>query len=62
MFNNKKGSIMRHPYVTLTVLGLAAVGAVGIGQKVKGFVNSKARCISGMVGGMKKDNQHTTTG
>ena len=62
MFNSKKGSIMRHPYVTLTVLGLAAVGAVGIGQKVKGLVMSKTRCISGMVSGMKKDTQNTTTG
>lgn len=59
MFNNKKGSIMRHPYVTLAVLGLATVGAVGIGQKVKSFVDNKTRCISGMVSSMKKDTQHT---
>lgn len=53
MFSHKKGSIMRHPYVTIAVLGLAAVGAVGIGQKVKGFVDSKAKCITSMVSGMK---------
>ena len=50
---------MRHPYVTLAVLGLATVGAVGIGQKVKSFVDNKTRCISGMVSSMKKDTQHT---
>lgn len=59
MFNGKKGIIMRHPYATLTVLGLAAIGTMSIGQKVKGFVTSKTRCISGMVGSMKKDTQNS---
>ena len=53
MFSHKKGSIMRHPYVTIAILGLAAVGAVGIGQKVKVFVDSKIKCINGMMNGMK---------
>ena len=56
MFSHKKGSIMRHPYVTIAIIGLAAVGAVGIGQKVKGFVDSKAKCLGGMISGMKNRN------
>ena len=49
MFNNKKGCIMRHPYATLIVLGLATVGAMSIGEKVKCFIYSKARCFSGIM-------------
>lgn len=60
MFSHKKGSIMRHPYVTIAVLGLAAVGAIGIGQKVKGFVDSKAKCLTGMMSGMKNHVREST--
>lgn len=49
MFNNKKGCIMRHPYATLIVLGLAAVGAMSVGEKVKCFFYTKTRCFSNML-------------
>lgn len=55
MFNNKKGCIMRHPYATLMIIGLAAVGAVSIGEKVKGFFYSKTRCLSSMMKGKCSD-------
>ena len=57
MFNNKKGRIMRHPYATLAVLGLATVGAVSIGQRVKDMFSSKTRCVSNMMMSFK-DNKH----
>ncbi len=57
MFSNKKGKIMRHPYVTLTIIGLATVGAMSIACKMKSFVYCKAGCIQDMMNGMKRDMQ-----
>ena len=53
MFGNKKGHIMRHPYATLAIIGLAAAGAMSIGEKVKDFVSDKAKCVGNMMNGMK---------
>ena len=47
--------MMRHPYLALTVLGLAAVGAISIGEKVKCFCSEKTKCVSNMLTSMKKD-------
>ena len=55
MFSGKKGRMMRHPYLTLTVLGLATVGAISITEKVKYFFYDKTRCVSNMLTSMKKD-------
>ena len=55
MFSNKKGQIMRHPYATLAIIGLAAMGAMSIGEKVKSFCSGKTKCFSGMMHSMKKD-------
>lgn len=60
MFNSKKGRIMRHPYVTLAVVGLAAVGAVSIGEKVKGFCCEKTKCVSNMLTSMKENKNDST--
>lgn len=57
MFSNKKGKIMRHPYATLTVIGLATVGALSISHRVKSFFSCKMGHLSNMVSGMKKDIQ-----
>lgn len=51
---------MRHPYLALTVLGLAAVGAVSIGEKVKGFCCEKTRCVSNMLTNMKENKNSYT--
>ncbi|MBO7196229.1 MAG: hypothetical protein J6V80_02740 [Clostridia bacterium] len=59
MFNGKKGRIMRHPYATLTLIGLAAVGAVSIGDKVKSFVMGKACCIGNMMHSLRKNSDIT---
>ena len=55
MFMNKSGRKMRHPYASLAILGLAAVGVVSIVNKGKKLVKEKADCISGMVKSMKYD-------
>ncbi len=55
MFQNKKGHIMRHPYATLLIIGLATFGAISIGEKVKCFVTEKAQCISGMMNKCKSE-------
>lgn len=57
MFNGKKSHIMRHPYATLALLGLAAAGAVSIGERVRSFVSGKARCIGNMTAGMRRVSQ-----
>ncbi len=57
MFSSKKGSIMRHPYATLAVIGLAAAGVVSITEKARSFVMGKAGAIGNMMRGMKKDSQ-----
>ena len=54
MFNGKKGRMMRHPYATLAVLGLAAVGAWSISEKVKCFLGGKANCVGNMISSMSK--------
>lgn len=55
MFNSKKGRIVRHPYLTLAIFGLAAVGVISISDKVRGFCQGKARCVENMLSVMKKD-------
>lgn len=55
MFNNKKPNILRHPYATLMIVGLAAAGAISIGEKIKSFCSSKTKCLEGMMHSMKKD-------
>ena len=55
MFNGKKGRMMRHPYMTLAVVTLAAVGAVSITEKVKCFFTEKTKCAHNMLMSMKKD-------
>ena len=57
MFQNKKGRMMRHPYVSLAVIGLAAVGVMSITDRVKGFIAEKADRMKGMMTEMK--NNHT---
>ena len=52
MFNRKKGRIMRHPYATLAVLGLAAVGVISISEKMKCFFEEKAGCVRNMISSM----------
>ena len=52
MFNRKKGGIMRHPYATLVVFGLAAVGVISIGEKMKCFFEGKAGCVRNMISSM----------
>ena len=55
MFNSKKSGIVRHPYTALTLIGLAAVGAVSIGEKVRSICTGSTKCIGNMFAGMKKD-------
>ena len=40
---------MRHPYATLAVLGLAAVGAISISEKVKCFLEIIFECLQAEV-------------
>jgi hypothetical protein len=54
MFNRKKGGIMRHPYATLVVLGLAGVGVLSISEKAKSFFNGKIKCVGNMITSMTK--------
>jgi hypothetical protein len=46
---------VRHPYLTLAIFGLAAVGVISISDKVRGFCQGKARCVENMLSVMKKD-------
>ena len=46
---------MRHPYMTLAVVTLAAVGAVSITEKVKCFFTEKGKCACNMLSLMKKN-------
>lgn len=57
MFNNKKGNILRHPYATLMVVGLATAGAITIGGKVKQLFTYKGGSLSNMLGRMKNDTE-----
>ena len=57
MFTNKKGKIMRHPYATMIVLGLATVGAISITSKVKQFFKDKGMCVGNMINGMHRDHE-----
>ena len=56
MFSNKKGKIMRHPYITLAVIGLATVGVICITEKVKHFCNCKGHSMSNMLCRLKNDS------
>lgn len=55
MFQSKKGRIMRHPYVSLTLIGLATVGVMSISNKVKGFFMEKTSRVKGMMSEMKNN-------
>jgi hypothetical protein len=57
VFNNKKGKIMRHPYATIVVLGLATVGAISITSKVKQFFKEKSCCVGNMFNGIKQNHE-----
>ena len=46
MFNNKKGQIMRHPYATLMIIGLATAGAISVTNKVKSMFSCKKENLS----------------
>ena len=46
---------MRHPYATLAIIGLAAVGVISISEKVKCFCHDKTKCMSNMLTSMKKE-------
>lgn len=56
MFNNKKGRIMRHPYLSFAVLSLAAAGAISITKWGQNLFNQKAKCITNMMKGMKEES------
>ena len=56
MFKGKKSHIMRHPYLTLAVLGLAVTGAVTITNSIRGFISDKTRCLGNMVKSVRMDD------
>ena len=56
MFNNKKSQIMRHPYITLALVGLATVGVVSISEKVKRFCKCKGHSMPNILCRMKSDS------
>ena len=47
------GGIMRHPYATLLIIGLATAGALSIGGRIKHFCSCKARGLTTMMNGMR---------
>ena len=55
MLKAKKGRIMRHPYLSLAVIGLAVTGAISISNKVKGFFKHKADCVGNMLHKKEED-------
>ena len=55
MFNGKKSHIMRHPYLTLMVFGLATVGAMTITKGVKDYFCDKGRCVTNMMKSVRGD-------
>ena len=55
MLKGKKSHIMRHPYLTLTILGLAITGAVSITNRVRGFLGDKSRCVSNLCKSVRED-------
>ena len=57
MLKAKKGRIMRHPYLSLAVIGLAVTGAISISNKVKGFFKHKADCVGNMLHKKEEDSE-----
>ena len=57
MYKNKNRRIMRHPYATIVVLGLATVGAISITSKVKQFFKEKSCCVGNMFNGIKQNHE-----
>ena len=55
MYKSKKGRMMRHPYATLAVVGLAAAGAVSLTNKTKKLITEKSAALTGMMKKMKND-------
>lgn len=55
MLKGKKCHIMRHPYLTLTILGLAVTGAVTITNGIRGFLGDKTRCLGNMMKSVRGD-------
>ena len=53
MFKGKKSHIMRHPYLSLAVFGLATAGVMSITKKTKKFLKEKMKCVSDAVKDMK---------
>ena len=47
--------MMRHPYATLAIIGLATAGAIGITNKIKSVFTCKKDNISCMMKGMKEN-------
>ena len=56
MFKGNKSHIMRHPYLSLAVFGLAVTGAVTITNSIRGFIGDKSRCLTNMVKSMKDEH------
>lgn len=50
MFFNKTTRKRRNPYVTMTLVGLAAIGAVSTVNAGKRFIKDKMHCIMGFFG------------
>ena len=55
MFQSKKGNIMRHPYATLLIIGLATAGVISIGEKIKCVCTRKNTALSNVMHGFKGD-------
>ena len=55
MLKGKKCHIMRHPYLTLTVVGLAAVGVMTITNRLRSFMNDKGHLVGGMMKSVRED-------
>lgn len=45
MFKGKSMGIMRHPYATLTIIGLATAGALSIASRVKTMLQGKMKTM-----------------
>ena len=55
MLKGKKCHLMRHPYLTLAILGLAVTGAVTITNSVRSFISDKSRCVGNMMKSVRGD-------
>lgn len=53
MFNCKKGRMMRHPYATLAVIGLATAGVISLANMGKQLFREKSECVKDAIRKMK---------